>query len=116
MTKYDEVNTFLDEFKQKVKLRTDGVYIWPRKENREALLEIGIPAKRREEIIMELKVEDYYSGPTEDIDVKSPPYYEFGVHRHNKLIYIKISIGRFNCSPVCMSFHIAKHPINHPLR
>ena len=61
-------------------------------------------------------VNDYYRGPTKDIDQKIPDYYEFGINVNNQEVYIKLSLGKFNKSPHCMSFHIAEHKLNYPLK
>jgi hypothetical protein len=43
---------------------------------------------------MNLKAEDYYSGPNKDTyDTTKPDYYEFGIQIKGKEVYIKISPG-----------------------
>lgn len=109
----DEVDTFLKEYKQKA--RTYEMVFYPRRENDDCLLELGITAKQREQIIMNLKVENYYRGPTNDASPEKPAYYEFGVKIKKKEVYIKLSLGMFDNSPHCMSFHVARYSMNYPL-
>ena len=110
----NDVQTFLNDFK--VKAITFGIDYYPRQKNTEALLQLGITAHIREEIIMKLEVWDYYRGPTEDIDPKRPEFYEFGTHYNGQEIYVKLSLGKFSKSPHCMSFHIPEGIIDYPLR
>jgi hypothetical protein len=114
MSLRDEVEAFLNDFKQKA--RFFDIVFHPRDKNNEALLTLGITAKQREEIVMGLTVENYYKGPTDDIDPNRPEYYEFGISIKSREIYIKLSLGKFNKSPHCMSFHIAEHNLDYPLK
>lgn len=54
----NDVQTFLNDFK--VKARTFGIDYYPRQKNTDTLLQLGITAQIREEIIMKLEVRDYY--------------------------------------------------------
>jgi len=114
MSLKDDVQIFLHDFK--VKARTFGIDYYPRQKNTDALLQLGITAYIREEIIMKLEVRDYYRGPTEDIDPKRPEFYEFGTHYNGEEIYVKLSLGKFGKSPHCMSFHQPEDIIDYPLR
>jgi hypothetical protein len=110
----DDVDSFLKEFKQKAK--TFEIYFEQRLKNTEALLQLGITAKKREEVIMGLNIENYYKGPTRDDYEDRPDYFEFGTTLNGQEVYIKLSLGKFNKSPVCISFHTPEHPMNYPLR
>ena len=110
----DDVDSFLKEFKQKAK--TFDIYYYPRKKNTEALLQLEITAKRREQVIMALNVKDYYQGPTKDTNPGMPDYFEFRAVVNGKEVYIKLSLGKFDKSPACMSFHVAEHKMSYPLR
>jgi hypothetical protein len=110
----DDVQTFLNEFK--VKARTFGIDYYPRQKNTDALLQLGITANIREEIVMKLEVRDYYRGPTGDIDPKRSEFYEFGAQHNGQEIYVKLSLGKFSKSPHCMSFHLPEAVIDYPLR
>jgi hypothetical protein len=110
----NEVDSFLKEFKQKAK--TFEINYYPRKKNTEALLQLETTAKRREQVIMSLTTNDYYQGPTKDTNPGMPDYYEFGTVINGIEVYIKLSLGKFDKSPACMSFHPAEHKMNYPLR
>lgn len=110
----DDVQIFLNNFK--VKARTFGILYYPRHKNTDALLLSGINAEIRENLIMKLEVKDYYRGPTKDDDPKRPDFYEFGIIYESQEIYVKLSLGKFNKSPHCMSFHSPDDVIDYPLR
>ena len=44
------------------------------------------------------------------------PMWVFGKDVKGREIYIKIALGRKNSSTVCISFHIAEHPMIYPLK
>ena len=108
------MDSFLKEFKLKAKIF--DIVFYRGGKNDDTLLQIGISAKKREELIMEVDIENYYRGPTADDDPDRPVYFEFGVQYNRQEIYIKLSLGKFDNSPHCMSFHIAERPLNYPLR
>ena len=110
----DDVNSFLKDFKQKA--RTFDIIFYPRSKNTDALLQLGITAKQREEAIMKLTSENYYRWPIEDIDPKMPIYFEFGTTINGQEIYIKLNLGNFDDSPHCISFHIAEYKLEYPIR
>lgn len=78
------------------------------------ILEIS-PLKRKE-IICELKATDYSEGPLEEKMRGLLPMWVFGKKIKKKEVYIKISMGMPNSSSVCISFHIAEHPMKYPLK
>jgi hypothetical protein len=110
----DDVQAFLNDFKAKT--RTFGIVYYPRQKNTDAMLRLGINAEIREELILKLEVKDYYRGPTRDKDQERPDFYEFGINYQGQEIYIKLSLGKFNKSPHCMSFHTPTDSIEYPLR
>ena len=114
MSLHDEVDAFLEDFRQKA--RVFEIYFYPRLKNVDALLGLGIAAKQREDLIMDIAVENYYRGPTQDNDPGRPAYYEFGANIKNQEIYIKLSLGKFNKSPHCISFHVAEYQLDYPLK
>ena len=110
----EEVQRFLDDFKQKAKIY-DIVY-YPRSTNTDTLLALGITPVMRTAFLMNLTVKDYYKGPTKDSDPKRADFFEFGITIQGQEIYIKLSLGSFDKDPHCMSFHLAQHPMEHPLK
>jgi hypothetical protein len=114
MSLQDTVQVFLGDFKEKA--RVFDIFIYPRQVNSDALLDLGITSKMREEYIMNLTYEDYFRGPTPDTTSGMPEYFEFGIELNNIVVYIKLSLGKFDKSPCCMSFHRATSPIVNPLK
>jgi len=110
----EEAQQFLHDFKQKAKVF--GIVYYPRKINLEALLELGITSEMRTEYIMNLTIADYYKGPTKDENPNRAEFYEFGLTVNGQEVYLKLSLGNFNKSPHCMSFHPSKYPIKYPLK
>ena len=95
MTSKHEIELFLSLLKDKIKVF--DVAFRPREKNIESLSELDITPSKRLEYLMNLKAEDYYSGPKKDT-------------------YIKISPGLPSKMVDCMSFHIAEFPMNYPLK
>ena len=115
MTSKHEIELFLSLLKDKIKVF--DVAFRPREKNIESLSELDITPSKRLEYLMNLKAEDYYSGPKKDTyDSIKPEYYEFGIQIKGKEVYIKISPGLPSKMVDCMSFHIAEFPMNYPLK
>lgn len=81
-----------------------------RDKNLQALIDLEITRVRRKELLNELKIEDYFRGPTKDID-NGPDLWEFGRLLKQKEVYIKITIGMMNKPVICISFHLAERAI-----
>lgn len=113
MASKEEVKRYLHDFKLLAKV--SGIVFIEREKNLNALFELGITAKIREEIIMDLKVENFYRGPSVDKDRPQFKLWEFGV-QWNKYeeIYIKLSTRQEQNCPVCISFHKADFKIDYP--
>lgn len=113
MTTRSEIEQFLNDFK--IKLNVFDVVFINREKNFKTLIELEITTVNRAEILKELKVEDYYKGPTVDYD-NGPPLWEFGKKLKQKDVYIKITMGQPNRPVICISFHIAERSIKHPFK
>ncbi len=114
MIKRQEVERFLNELKEKI--RFFDVVFRPRVKNLDDLAELDITPIKRKEYLLDLKPEDYYSGPNKDTyDPTKADYYEFGIQIKGREVYIKISPGLTNKPVDCMSFHFAEHPMTYPL-
>jgi len=107
------VRQFLDEFKalifEKRFVVTDRV------KNKEALLQLGLTAKQREEIILSLSLLDYCSGPIKD-EYKAGYYWVFGKQIDGVEIYIKLKIAGQSGEQyaICFSFHKSEWPLRYP--
>lgn len=119
----EQVEAFLKEFQ--VKARIFGiVYNVEKEENQQTLLDLELPAYKRDEYILSLKPIDYYQGPGEnDYDPKEGRVWMFGIGikkngRGKKIpVYIKIFTTKVNGAPnYCISFHIAKFKMYFPYK
>lgn len=114
VTKQD-VERFLHNFH--VKLSVFGiVFRDDRGKNIQTLLELEITPKYRENIIKDLRSEDYVEGPITDTLNRLGDMWVFGraINRHD--VYIKISMGTEGTSTICISFHIAEHKLNYKFK
>lgn len=115
MTSKHEAETFLKELRVKIKI-FGLLFLDNRGKNQQALFDLEITPAYREEVISSLKAEDYSQGPLEEKMHGILPMWVFGKHVKKEEVYIKISLGATNNSAVCISFHIAEHPMNYPFK
>jgi hypothetical protein len=110
-----EVESFIKGLIEKINVF--DIAFRPRNKNLDALAELDISPVERIEYLMNLRAEDYCSGPNKDTyDPANPDYYEFGVKVKGVEVYIKISQGLSNKRVDCMSFHPAEFTIKYPLK
>jgi hypothetical protein len=115
MSNKHEVESFLNELK--IKINVFGiVYLDDRKKNAQTLFLLEISPIRRTEYIRKLKVEDYSSGPVDEKMRGFSDMWIFGILVKSVEVYVKVCLGITNNSAVCISFHIAEHPLNYPLK
>jgi hypothetical protein len=115
MVDLNTVKKFLDELK--VKIEVYGVLFKDdRGKNLQTLIDLEITARQRIACLMELKSDDYSEGPLKESYYGKGEMWVFGTMIKEKEIYIKITPGAENNSPVCISFHIAEYPMTYPLR
>lgn len=115
MASKQEVEKYLKELK--VKMEIFGIlFLDDRGKNQQALHDLEISPVRRNEIIQSLKTEDYSQGPLDEKLHGILPMWVFGTQIRNKEVYIKVSMGIENNHAVCISFHVAEHPMNYPLK
>ncbi len=115
MSSKHEVETYLKELK--VKMEFSGIlFLDDRGKNQQTLHDLEISPAKRKEIISSLKVEDYSQGPLDEKMRGILPMWVFGKQVKKKEVYIKVSMGIENNGTVCISFHIAEHPINYPFK
>lgn len=114
-TSRKDIERFLEEFKQKFKVY--GVFFKNREKNEQALLDLEITPKQREEFLLNLEPDDYSAGPFADAyDPDSPGNYEFGISVKKKEVYVKINMGKSEKRVMCISFHIAERKMNYPFK
>lgn len=115
MSSKQEVEKFLSELK--VKMDVFGIlFLDERGKNQQALHDLEISPNKRMEIITSLTVWDFSEGPLAEKMRGILPMWIFGKTVKNKEVYIKISMGMENTKAVCISFHIAEHTMNYPLK
>jgi hypothetical protein len=117
-TTKEEVETFLRDFKQKMAARVGGysvIFSRERPKNLQTQLDLELKEFEKEKYLSELTVEDFYKGPTQDVD-GGPDLWEFGKMVKSKEMYIKISIGKLNKPVRCVSFHFPEREIKYPFK
>lgn len=115
MATRDEVISFLTLFQTKAKI-FGILYFGGREKNMRTLTELGITAKYRDEIVKQITFRDYYKGPETNVMNNLGDMWVFEKTVNQKEIYIKITLGQTNSQTVCISFHIAEHPISYPFK
>lgn len=103
-----EVEQFLRQFG--IKFNIWGIFYLDRDKNSEALKVLGITPKARDEIVRQLKSDDYVETLTADFFNEM---WVFGKDMDNTELYIKIALGQPDKQTVCISFHLAEHPIQY---
>ena len=107
---------FLKDFKE---LMGQGhYYVKEHHKNIQALRDLGINARLRDELILSVAMDDYSSGPKPD-EYHPGYYWVFGKNLDNVEIYIKlkiVSLNNGNEKAVCLSFHPSEHPLKYPFR
>ena len=111
----EEVQAFLNQFHAKMKIY--GIlYRDDRGKNQKTLEELEIVPSYRKVIIESLEVEDYVQGPVVDQLNRLGEMWVFGKDCRGQEIYIKISMGSPGSKTICISFHIAEHPMKYAFR
>lgn len=115
MATKDDVERFLRSMKSKIDIF--GIrYRDDREKNLQTLVELGFRSADRTNIVKQLQVEDYSSGPETDTLNKGNDLWIFGKYVKELEIYIKITLGFPNNNVVCVSFHIAEHEMSYPFK
>jgi hypothetical protein len=115
MTDKNEVNRFLADFKAKLAI-WHVVYRDDRNKNAQTLLTLEITTAQRTDILKKLTADDYSDGPLEEKLCQGADMWVFGKQVKGKEVYIKITLGHAGASVICISFHIAEHKMNYPLK
>ena len=113
MVTIDDVKLFLEQFN--IKAQVFGILFRDdRPKNRAALVELS--HLQRELVIKSLQVQDYVEGPVVDELNKMGEMWVFGKDVKGHEIYVKITLGYENGQTICISFHIAEHPLAYPFK
>lgn len=111
----EDVQCFLDQFNTKLKV-FGIIYRDDRGKNRRTLEELEIVPIYRRVVIESLAVEDYVEGPLVDELHRLGEMWVFGKDVKGREVYIKIMIGSEGGQTICISFHIAEHPLSYPFK
>jgi len=110
-----EVQKFLNTFHEKVKV-FDILFFEERDKNIDALAELNLIPSERIEVIKTIEVTDYTEGPIKNILNSLGDLWVFGKMVRGREVYIKISYGLPNRQAICISFHVAEHPLVYPYK
>ena len=115
MATKEQVEDFLKRLKEKIKV-FDIIFRDDRGKNLQTLATLEITPIYRKQVVLSIEPEDYVEGPIVDTLNKMGEMWEFGKNVKGQEVYIKITLGQPNSSTICISFHIAEHPLNHPFK
>ena len=110
-----EIQKFLNDFHQKVEI-FDIIILNDREKNAKTQAALGLSPNAQREVIKEIQVQDYSEGPITNILNAWGDLWVFGKDVKGHEVYIKITLGFPNSSTICISFHIAEHPMNYPFK
>ena len=113
-----QILNFLKDFKELMGQGPGYYFVTQHLKNVQAMRELGITARIRDEVILSVAMEDYSSGPNSD-EYHPGHYWIFGKDIDSIEIYIKLKIVTYNNGnerAVCYSFLPSEHPLNYPFR
>ncbi|MEQ9299563.1 MAG: hypothetical protein RIF33_13405 [Cyclobacteriaceae bacterium] len=111
----NEVEAFLKSFKDKKKIWR-VLFLDDRGKNFNTLTALDIRPVTREQVIDDLSVDDYIEGPLSEDWHGGKEMWVFGKLLKEEEVYIKITLGVASAKTICISFHIAEHPMSYPLK
>ena len=115
MATKEQVEAFLYRLKEKIQI-FDIIFRDDRQKNKEALQQLDITPMQRELIVKSLQVQDYVEGPVIDVLNRQGEMWVFGKDVKGREVYIKITLGYQNGQTICISFHLAEHPMQYPFK
>ena len=115
MSSETAVTSFLKDFKEKLRFR-DVLFRDDRGKNAQAMVDLELRPIERKAILEALETKDYSEGPLEEKLYGSADMWVFGKTVKKKEVYIKITMGAISSSVICISFHLAQHKMNYPLK
>lgn len=87
-----------------------------RGKNTKTLTDLELRPIERKTILECLEPTDYFRGPLEEKLYGGADMWEFGKTVKKHEVYIKITMGAKGSSVICISFHIAEHPMTYPFK
>jgi hypothetical protein len=110
-----EVVFFLKDFKEKMRF-WDVLFRDDRGKNAQALVDLELRPIDRKSLLEALETKDYSEGPLYEKLYGGAEMWVFGKTVKKKEVYIKITMGAMGSSVICISFHLAQHKMNYPLK
>jgi len=108
-----EIEAFLSDFH--IKMGIWGIVVRDdRGKNAQTLLDLEITKDARNHALKSLAPANYCLGPLQEKLNGGADMWIFGKQIKGKEIYIKISVGYHGKPVICISFHIAEHPLVYP--
>jgi len=115
----EQVRTFLTAFKRAAIEAGPRITIVSRDKNWNALPELGLTERQRDDAILALTPDDYSMGPEPDDDpTREGDVWVFGAEVLGQHAYIKLKLvedGPLR-KAICVSFHKAERPMRFPFR
>ncbi len=115
----EQVRTFLTAFKRAATEAGPKIAIVSRDKNRNALTDLGLTERQRDDVILALTPDNYSMGPEpDDVPTRGGFVWIFGAEVHGQPAYIKLKLvedGPLR-KAICVSFHAAERPIRFPFR
>jgi hypothetical protein len=111
----EQIEDFLKRLKEKIKV-FDIIFRDDRGKNLQTLASLEITPTYRKQVVLNIESEDYVEGPIVDTLNKMGEMWVFGKNVKGQEVYIKIMLGQPGRSTICISFHIAEHPLNYPFK
>jgi hypothetical protein len=115
MSSEAEVSSFLKDFKEKLNF-WDVLFRDDRGKNMETLIQLELRPAERKAVLEALETKDYSEGPLEEKLYGGADMWVFGKIIKKKEVYIKITMGAMSSSVICISFHLAQHKMQYPLK
>lgn len=115
MATKEQVEEFLKRLKEKIKV-FDIIFRDDRGKNLQTLAALEIAPTYRKQVVLSIEPEDYSEGPIVDTLNKMGEMWVFGKDVKGHEVYIKITLGFPNSSTICISFHLAEHPMIYPFK
>ena len=114
-TKKEDVELFLCRFHEKMKV-FGILFRDDRDKNQKTLEALEITPVFRRVVIENLTPQDYVEGPLIDTLYQRGEMWVFGKDIKGRDVYIKITMGMANSQTICISFHLAEHPLTYPFK
>ena len=115
MSTEKEVVAFLKDFKIKMGI-WDVLFRDERGKNTQTLVTLELRPIERKAVLESLTPKDYSQGPLEEKLYGGSDMWVFGKIIKKQEVYIKITLGAMGCSVICISFHLAEHKMQYPLK